>query len=150
MAQYRMRPRKKKQALADSCWAATLDEFTRITAGVGHMSESGLVGTWGTGATGGLNAANLAGLHSSTLALNAIELEFEASPVMPYAVEDRLETSHVILIRHISGTAWHAWLVYGIDNWVLYMDPRDGEYHRMYWASSHFTSGPGYYFIWRP
>ena len=79
-----------------------------------------------------------------------VPLAFDSFPLMPYAVEDRLQNGHVILIRHIAGAAWHAWLVYGIDNRVIYMDPGDGNYHKMRWSSSRFTSGPGYYFFWRP
>jgi hypothetical protein len=41
-------------------------------------------------------------------------------------------------------------VVYGIDNWLLYMDPYDGSRSKFYWRNRTFNDPKGYYLIWRP
>jgi hypothetical protein len=125
MSFHRARPPRNRQNLDDSCWAAALDSFSRITA-----AQLGLL----------------------TTALSAHGVNVDLLPIlsMPYDIEDRLRRSHVILGRHLGGSDWHAWLIYSVDNWLSYMDPRDGAYHSIHWASSGFVSPRGWYLFWKP
>lgn len=149
MSYYRMRPPRNRQNLDNSCWAAAIASFSRVTAGVPVQRERELIDRFGVGSTGGLNGTQLGALRLY-LALFGVRIDLEAMLVMPYGVEDKLHDSHVVLARQLSGSAWHAWLVYGIDNSVLYMDPRDGGYHAMNWSGGSFSSSRGYYLFWKP
>lgn len=149
MAFYRARPPLNRQNLTDSCWAAALDSFSRTTAGVPTMREPDLVTSFGTGTTGGLNGANLQRL-TTHLGRHGVTVDLIHTLSLPYDIEDRLRLSHVVLARQVGATAWHAWLVYGIDNWVSYMEPRTGTYEKKYWAGGGFVSPAGYYLFWKP
>lgn len=149
MAFYRARPPANRQNLADSCWAAALDSFSRINSSVPTLRERDLIRDYGTGATGGLNSAGLERLRTA-LTPHGILIKLMDRLVMPYDIEDRLRQSHLILARHLGGAAWHAWLVYGIDTWIMYMEPRDGGYHTRQWSMPGFSSARGYYIFWRP
>lgn len=149
MAMHRMRPPKNRQNLADSCWAAAFDSFSRVTAGVPRLRERDLIPTYGVGPTGGLNATNLATL-STMLAGHGVRQDLLPILTMPYDIEDRLRSSHVVLGRHLGGSSWHAWLIYSVDNYLSYMDPRDGDYHSIHWATWGFTSPHGWYLWHKP
>lgn len=148
MGFYRARPPLNRQNLDDSCWAAALDSFSRATAGVPTLRERDLISKFGTGSTGGLNLANLERLRLA-LAVHGVRVELIYTLTMPYDLDDRLRRSLVVLARQIGPTSWHAWLVYGIDNWVMYMEPRTGSYEKKNWSRG-FASPGGYYLFWRP
>lgn len=148
MAKYRSRPPSNKQNLTYSCWAAALDSFSRVTAGVPTLKEKDLIAAYGTGTNGALGAPGLARLKTA-LAAYGVRVDLLASLGLPYDIEDRLQKSHVVLARQVAGDDWHAWMVYGIDNFVLYMDPRDGVYHSVNWATG-LTSVRGWYLFWKP
>jgi hypothetical protein len=149
MSFYRARPPANQQNLTDSCWAAALDSFTRITAGVPTMRERDLITTYGTGPTGALDAAHLESLRTA-LRAHGVQIDLLPYLNMPYDLEDRLRKSHVVLARQVSGNDWHAWVVYGVDNYVMYMDPRDGAFHTLNWSAGGFVSGRGWYLFWKP
>ena len=149
MSFYRMRPPLNKQDDDNTCWAAVLDSFSRVTGNVPNLNESDLVSRFGDGSQkGGLTPWRLFAL---TIYLRVYGLQVDLiDPYLPfkYEVEDRLRKSHVILMYNIKDADWHAWLVYGVDNWLCFMDPRTGEYSKM--RLELFASTPGYYAIWRP
>lgn len=150
MSFHRMRPPLNRQDRADSCWAAALDSFSRVTHGMTRLHERDLIARYGTGTTGGLNAANLERLRAE-LAQQNVRIALITNPSMPYDIEDRLRLSHVVCAGQQNTTQWHAWLIYGIDStFVMYMEPRNGTYGRVNWASSGFVSNGGYYMFWRP
>lgn len=150
MSFYRARPPLNRQNLTDSCWAAALDSFSRITPGVPTLRERDLITSYGVGTTGGLNGANLTRLKTELETRHHMKVDLIGTLSMPYDIEDRLKKSHVIIARQIGPTAWHAWLAYGIDNWVMYMEPRTGSYEKMNWTAGGFASVGGYYLFWKP
>lgn len=148
MAYYRMRPPLIKQRLANSCWAAVLDSFSRVTKDVPRLRESELVSDFGLASNaGGLNATGVTNL-TTRLATDGVSLQLIGTLSLPYDIEDRLRKSHVIAMYNVSGNDWHAWLVYGIDRYLIFLDPADGKLHSRPWVS-HFVSGRGYYLIWK-
>src|SRR5262245_10198463 len=107
MSCYRARPPLNRQNPTDSCLAAALDSFSRITPVVPTLRELDLVTTYGVGATGGLNAANLARLKGDLESRHHMKVDLIGTLSMPYDIEDRLKRSHVIIARQIGPTAWH-------------------------------------------
>jgi len=148
MAKYRSRPPANKQNLTYSCWAAALDSFSRVTVGVPTLKEKDLIAAYGEGPNGALGASGLGRLKSA-LAAYGVRVDLLRSLDMPYDIEDRLQKSHVVLARQVAGDDWHAWLVYGVDNFLIYMEPRDGRYHSMNWGTG-LTSAKGWYLFWKP
>lgn len=147
---YRARPPLEKQNHPNSCWAAAISSFSRISSGIPNYSERDLYTTYGDASKGyGLNAAGLERVRSR-MASHGCRLDLVSGAIcLPYDVEDKLVKSHVVIMWCVGGSDWHANLVYGIDNSTISaMETRDGSYRTRPW--SHYMSAPGQYLLWRP
>lgn len=151
MGYYKGRPPLNKQNKDCSCWAACIDSFSRATPGVPTYTESSLIQSYGTGADGGLNLSNLLRLKTE-LARHKVKYEdaIPQSDLTPYWIEERLKSSHLMLMYQtkVKSNDWHAILVYGIDNWLIYMDPRKGTYEKT--QIYNMISLAGFYGFWKP
>lgn len=150
MGYYKGRPPLNKQNKTCSCWAACIDSFSRATAGVPTYTETSLIQTYGTGADGGLNVSNLVKVQTE-LAKHRVKHDLVSqSDLTPYWIEEKLKMSHLMLMyqTQVNSTDWHAILVYGIDNWLIYMDPRKGTYEKT--QIYNMISLDGFYGFWRP
>ena len=150
MAFYRSHPPANRQNKPHTCWAAALDSFSRVTTVVPTLREKDLIATYGD-STGALNNANLKRLGTKLADYGVrIDLVPVLSP-MPDVLEERLRRSHVVLVFKLDKSIfWHAWVVYGVDNFIMYMDTNDGGYHKLNWTDGKFSSDGGVYLFWRP
>jgi hypothetical protein len=147
---YRARPPLNRQNHSNSCWAAAIDSFSRINSSIPTMRESDLAPRWGDAANAyGLTLPKLRSMVATDLAPHGCRLEETPSLSLPYDIEDKRATSHVVFIWAVGGTNWHAGVVYGIDDSTMsYMETRTGEYRSRAW--SFFANPTGYFQIWRP
>jgi hypothetical protein len=147
---YRARPPLNKQNYKNSCWAAAIDSFSRVNSHVPTLREKTLAHRWGDPADGySVDGPQLGRMFESELRPHGCSLVVEASLVLPYTFEDKLENSHVVLVWQVPSSDWHAGLIYGIDNsTVSYMETRVGKNVTESW--SHFFNPTGYVMIWRP
>lgn len=150
MGYYKGRPPLNKQNLTNSCWAACIDSFSRATAGVPTYTESALIQSYGVGTNGGLNLSNLNKVQTE-LAKHRVKHDLiSQSNFTPHLIEEKLKMSYLMLMyqTQINSTDWHAILVYGIDNWLIYMDPRKGTYEKT--QIYNMISLAGFYAFWKP
>lgn len=149
MAYYRLRPPKNQQDSIWTCWAAAIDSFSRVTPVVPSLKEKDLVASFGSPPYGALTPSKFSALQTK-LAIWDVRCDLiHPHDFTDTVVEERLRESHIVLLRSLgSSDLWHAWVIYGIDNWLIYMDVEDGEYHKALWFT--VSSAKGYYLLWRP
>lgn len=118
MAFYRAYSPLCKQTLKNNCWAAALDSISRITPRLPYLDENSLVARYGDLTKDG--CLNLPMLFAFSVERSRFEVRRDfvdkGTPIKS-SLEERLRKSHIILIYNVSGSDWHAWVVYGLDDW---------------------------------
>ncbi|MGH9901371.1 MAG: hypothetical protein ACRD68_06045 [Pyrinomonadaceae bacterium] len=159
MSKYIFQPPSVKKKDEDSAWAAALNSFFRVTAGVVNTTQSELITAFGS-SSGGLptflsdSRRGLNGLKTKLLTPQGVKVDRVGKLLLADAIEDNLHSSHVVLLHsfgpppHFGTWNPHAWLVYGIDNWIIYMDGDTGLLPRKQKLTG-FTS-EYVQVIWRP
>lgn len=150
MSKYRARPKKIKQEKSYSCWAACLEAWSRSTSSISLLKEKDLYTTYGLASNGGLSNTGLSNLTSYLNGLGIRRDLLNQSNLTPDEYEAYLSSNYAILMYQTSpgSSDWHALLVYGVDNFLCYMDPRYGEYKKRGVYS--VTSPNGFYVFYKP
>jgi hypothetical protein len=132
------------QSLADSCWAAALESWSRVDPQINDVRQDALISTWGEGATGGITPA----LKIPRIA-QAYHLGWGgfAPTAFEGYLRDHLRGSHVFCAYN-RGPFLHAVLVYRLSDRgnVSYMDP-DGGHDR--WKPLRWFTQRGPYVLMR-
>jgi len=141
MSKYLFKPRDIKKERPKSAWAAALASFFLATDGVSNTTQKEIIDTFGPGPLdpeGGLPLAHrdpsrgLDGLKTRLLIPQGVKVDSIGKLLLADAIEDKLHSSHVVLLHSFDPPPrtgiWnpHAWLVYGIDNWIIFMDGATG------------------------
>jgi hypothetical protein len=141
MSKYLFKPRGIKKERPKSAWAAALASFFMATDGVSNTTQSELIDAFSSADPadeGGLPvshrdpARGLDNLKTKLLAPQGVEVDRIGKLLLADAIEDKLRSSHVVLLHSFDppppDNIWNpqAWLVYGIDNWIIFMDGATG------------------------
>lgn len=125
MIAQRIQPPLKGQTLADSCWAACLDAWSKADGRFGgFLSEMDLVGQYGQTLTGGITPADIFPKFGDRWRMwsNAY-----GSGLYEHLV-NLMKDAHVMMSYRMGPGQWHAVLVYKITDYgkVHAMNPAKG------------------------
>lgn len=137
----RQPPVRVRQTLIDSCWAATLESWSRIDSRLPRVSEAEMIQAYGEGDTGGITASTKIPVIAEKFGLRFGG--FNGDALRQYLL-DHLPHSHV-LCAYRRGSYSHSVLIYRLSgqhlNQVSHMDP-DGGYHRWHPLEWFAARGP--------
>lgn len=125
----RQPPARVRQTLIDSCWAATLESWSRVDSRISDVTEAEMIAAYGEGETGGITPVTKIPLIAARFGLRYGGF---TGPQLRQYLLDHLPHSHVFC-AYKRGTYSHSVLIYRLSGQhlthVSHMDP-DGGYHR--------------------
>lgn len=137
----RQPPTRVRQTLIDSCWAATLESWSRADSRISTVSEAEMIAAYGEGETGGITPTTKIPAIANKFGLWADGFNGEA--LRQYLL-NHLPHSYVFC-AYKRGKWAHAVLIYRLSGQhlthVSYMDP-DGGYHRWHTLEWFAERGP--------
>lgn len=121
----RRRPPLVRQTHADSCWAAVLESWSRVSGRFPDQRQSALIARWGEGPTAGITPLNKIPQIAAAFGLGWGG--YPGTDLVGY-LEQHLPDSHVFC-AYSRGSYTHAVLVYRFSDAgnVSYMDPDGGR-----------------------
>ncbi|HEX8569733.1 MAG TPA: papain-like cysteine protease family protein [Caulobacteraceae bacterium] len=121
----RRTPPMVEQTLTDSCWAASLQSWSRADGRIPNQDQQALIARYGEGATGAITPT--VKIPQIAASLNLRQGAFRRQDLVPY-LQSHLGNSHVFCAYTV-GEFTHAVVIYRLserDN-ISYMDPNGGR-----------------------
>jgi len=134
------------QTLDDSCWAAALESWSRVDAGIADRRQADLIRMWGEGPTGGITPRT-----KIPVIARAMGLEFGGfeGPLLEEILQDFLPKGHLFCAYQREEDYMHAVIIYRYSDRgnVSYMDPDNGGSDR--WQPLSWFEARGPYILLR-
>ncbi|HOU65674.1 MAG TPA: hypothetical protein PK861_06525 [Thermomonas sp.] len=140
---HRKPPPRVRQTRLDSCWAATIEAWSRADSRIPLVTEGELIANYGEGATGGITPRDK--IPPIAEFFDLFYGGYNGPDLKGYLLK-HLPHSHVFCAYRRDLTNWHAVLIYRLSGHnptdltdVSYMDPDGGSYRwkTLEWFKQH-------------